>query len=252
MSIQLVKANRFVLNRRADTYWPDKFNTDQIADLLTWRDGIQDAEWKREAEMWRDALWLACESVDLPFNIETKKVCIQEFKVDFIDGRGPYTTPEKYADVTFINVTAPDLARWLAEQDQSPGELLKAWFKSQGVGRTAVEVIPPAPAAPPEAVVMPSPAVPAVAESWHIKKPERAHGYTWELYSVLKDAHDAGKPRPKARDVLDSWAECKPIDILEVTRVAFKCKNSNGSVKSVSIDSLRTAIDRMTTPDNAR
>ena len=136
MSIQLVKANRFVLNRRADTDWPDKFNTDQIADLLTWRDGIQDAVWKREAEMWRDALWLACESGDLPFTTETKNICIQELKVDFIDGRGPYITPEKHADVTFINVTAPDLARWLAEQDQSPGELLKAWFKARFHTRT--------------------------------------------------------------------------------------------------------------------
>lgn len=91
-----------------------------------------------------------------------------------------------------------------------------------------------------------APTAPAVAESWHLKKPERAHGYTWELYSVLKAARDAGKPRPTARDVLDSWAASKPPNILEVMTDEFKYQDSSGDVKPTSIKALRKAIDRMT------
>ena len=144
-------------------------------------------------------------------------------------------------------VSATDLERWMTEQDEQPSKMLAAWFKAQGVGRTAMEVVaPPAPAAPPEAVLRPSPAVPAVAESWHIKEPERAHGYTLELYRVLKAAHDAGQPRPKARDVLDSWAASKPHNILEVMADGFKYMDSNGDPKLVDLNGLRTAINRMT------
>lgn len=104
---------------------------------------------------------------------------------------------------------------------------------------------PPEPAAQPEAVLMPSPAAPAVAESWHIKEPERFHGYILELYRVLKAAHDAGKPRPTARDVLDSWTASKPPNILEVMTDEFKYLDSSGSTKTVGLKALRKAIDRM-------
>lgn len=176
----------------------------------------------------------------------------------FVDPFGWPAEPQE-GDTLIMN---PRVPTWLELQEQHQRELerKRQWdietarlaaraaeeerMKVQAEQTTAATE--PAPAAPPEAVLRPSPAVPAVAESWHIKEPERAHGYTLELYRVLKAAHDAGQPRPKARDVLDSWAASKPHNILEVMADGFKYMDSNGDPKLVDLNGLRTAINRMT------
>lgn len=92
----------------------------------------------------------------------------------------------------------------------------------------------------------PAPAVPVAAESWHLKEPERERGYNYELYRILKAAHDAGKPCPKARDVLDSWGANRPPNISEVMPDGFKYLDPKGNTKAADLELLRKTIDRMT------
>lgn len=237
MSIQLARAN-FALGKPTTTPWLETITPRQIAMLLTWTgDTTKNKEQKRDYYLWIDVIEAACQRGEL-----ASTAVIERRPALFDLAYGPYRddAPE-YREVTsYHNIKPQDAARWLEGQGQPPGELLEAWFTSQGVGVTA-------PATQPEAVLMPSPAVPAAAESWHIKEPERARGYTWELYRVLKAAHDAGQPRPKARDVLDSWAASKPPNILEVMTDEFKCLDSSGKLKLTSIEALKKAIVRMTT-----
>jgi hypothetical protein len=49
------------------------------------------------------------------------------------------------------------------------------------------------------------------AQVWSLKTSiARAPGYRWPLYQILKAAHIAGQPCPKARNVLDAWAVNPP------------------------------------------
>ena len=241
MSMQLARVNR-ALNKPDGTPWPETFTVKQIAYFATWRsDNEPRPDWSARAAPLFDFLHIACERGELEHTTTTERVLAPITRPRLLNTGKPRPTIE----VIRHHIAAAPLARWLEAQDVQPGELLQAWFKSQGVGVAAVEAEAPAPAARPEAVLRPSPAAPAAAESWHIKQPERAHGYNLELYRVLKAAHDAGQPRPTARDVLDSWTASKPPNILEVMTDEFKYLDSSGSTKTVGLKALRKAIDRM-------
>lgn len=243
MSIQLARAN-FALGKPTATPWFETITPHQITQLLTWTgDTTKKKEQRRDYSLWINVIEAACQRGELASTAvtETKKDVFASIWAAY----DAYDAGPQYREVTSYHIKPQDAARWLEGQGQPPGELLEAWFKSQGVGVAAV--VQPAPSAQPEAVFMPSPAVPAAAESWHIKQPERTHGYNLELYRVLKAAHDAGKPRPNARDVLDSWAASKPPNILEVMTDEFKCLDSSGKLKLTSIEALKKAIVRMTT-----
>lgn len=259
MSIQLARVN-LATRKPAGTPWPKTFTEKQTAYFATWRsDNEPSPDWSARAAPVFDALRLDCQRGELEHTTTTERVPDPNWQgrprmvktgIQTSEPTRQRTYPSNTRppqpptiEVTRYNIAAAPLARWLEAQDVQPGELLQAWFKSQGVGVAAVEVAPPAPAAQPEAVLMPSP---AVTESWPLEYPAKIYGYTLELYRVLKAAHDAGKPRPTARDVLDSWAASKPPNILEVMTDEFKYQDSNGDVKPTSIKALRTAIGRMT------
>ena len=81
--------------------------------------------------------------------------------------------------------------------------------------------------------------------SWTLKKPQRFQGYSKPLYDLLKAAHIAGQPCPKARDVLDKWKENPPPDVATVTDNGLKYYDAKGNTKPADLEAIRKAIDRM-------
>ena len=91
------------------------------------------------------------------------------------------------------------------------------------------------------ALVEPAPAQPG----WSIKTSiERAPGYRSELIQVLKAAHIAGKPCPKARDVLDTWKANPPID-LQVMPEGVKYNDGLGNLKEADLKAIGQAIKNL-------
>ncbi|MFZ2387384.1 MAG: hypothetical protein WAW69_06220 [Polaromonas sp.] len=77
---------------------------------------------------------------------------------------------------------------------------------------------------------------------WSLKSSlERAPGYRWPLYQVLKAAHIAGKPRPKARDVLNIW-ELKPPPDVQVMPDGVKYNDGLGNPKEANLKAIQQAI----------
>lgn len=81
--------------------------------------------------------------------------------------------------------------------------------------------------------------------NWTLIKPQRFPGYSKPLYDLLKAAHTAGQPCPKARDVLDKWKENPPPDVATVTDNGLKYYGANGNTKPADLEAIRKAIDRM-------
>ena len=166
MSIQLVRVNEG-LRQPLSTPWPETFTPHVIACLLTWTgdpakialtgDIAKYEAWKREVIFFRRWIEDACQRGELDYiaATESRMVSPETFVPPRLsmasghfqpDGKG-YMVPAKYLDFTTRHIAAAPLAHWLESQDHPPGELLKAWFKAQGVDRTAVDVVaPPAPA----------------------------------------------------------------------------------------------------------
>ena len=81
--------------------------------------------------------------------------------------------------------------------------------------------------------------------NWTLKKPQRFQGYSKPLYDLLKAAHIAGQPSPKAREVLDKWKGNPPPDVATVTDNGLKYYDAKGNTKPADLDAIRKAIDRM-------
>lgn len=63
------------------------------------------------------------------------------------------------------------------------------------------------------------PAPLTTAPAWSlITPPERMPGYRWPLYQFLSEAHDAGKPCPKAQEVLDAWKLNPPSGVAVIKK----------------------------------
>ncbi len=69
----------------------------------------------------------------------------------------------------------------------------------------------------------------------------RAPGYRWPLYRFLKDAHAAGKPCPKAREVLEGWKSNTPPE-LEVMTDGVKYSDAVGNTKEADLKAIQQAI----------
>lgn len=85
-------------------------------------------------------------------------------------------------------------------------------------------------------------------QGWTLTKPKRPQGYGAPLYSLLRAAHTAGEPCPKARDVLEAWKRGLPSEVYEVMKDGLKYFDANGDLKTADRDAIRKAIDRMTRP----
>jgi hypothetical protein len=82
--------------------------------------------------------------------------------------------------------------------------------------------------------------------NWMLQEPQRHQGYSWPLYQVLKEAHAAGQPRPKARDVLEAFKERKPPEIVQVNHDGISYYDSKGNAKAADLAAISEAIRRMT------
>lgn len=83
---------------------------------------------------------------------------------------------------------------------------------------------------------------------WKLKTSiERAPGYRWPLYQVLKAAHMAGQPCPKARDVLTTWTVRPPPDV-QVMPDGVKYNDGLGNPKEANLKAIQQAIKGLLKP----
>lgn len=108
----------------------------------------------------------------------------------------------------------------------------------------------PTPAPAPAIGEPPAPPVVAASASdgasWAVVKPQRLQGYGRPLYDFLKAAHAAGRPIPKARDVLEAWREKAPPEVAKVLADSLDHYNAKGDTKAADLEAIRKAIGRMT------
>lgn len=127
------------------------------------------------------------------------------------------------------------------------------WLDAKGVGyRWAPEHNSLATVAVPREQVDPHPettflelghAAPHVAH-WSLKSIQRAPGYRWPLYQVLKAALIAGRPIPKPRDVLAIWKLSPPPDV-QVMPDGVKYNDGTGSPKEANLKAIQQAIKNL-------
>lgn len=86
----------------------------------------------------------------------------------------------------------------------------------------------------------------AVAPDWHVFEPKRDRGYNWPLYRFLAKAHEEGRSRPRARDVVESWLGNKPPEIAKVLSDGFDYYDRKGNAMPASMAALQKSIDRLT------
>lgn len=94
--------------------------------------------------------------------------------------------------------------------------------------------------------VINAPAPLTTAPAWSlITSPARTPGYRWALYRFLQAEHVAGKPCPKAQDVLDAWKLNPPLDmaVVQVGRFsALEYQLDHGSKKKADLKAVQAAI----------
>jgi predicted RNase H-like HicB family nuclease len=82
--------------------------------------------------------------------------------------------------------------------------------------------------------------------SWTLIKPKRFQGYGKPLHDLLRAAQIDGKPCPTARDVLDTWQDKMPPEVMEVMTGGLKYYDAKGDAKHADLNAIRKAIGRMT------
>lgn len=75
---------------------------------------------------------------------------------------------------------------------------------------------------------------------------ERAPGYRWPLYQLLKTAHAAGGSCPKPREVLEIWKFNPPLDI-EVMTDGVKYNDGLGNQREANLKAIGQAIKGLLT-----
>lgn len=81
--------------------------------------------------------------------------------------------------------------------------------------------------------------------NWPLVKPQRFPGYRKPLYDLLKAAQIDGKPCPTARNVLDTWRDKMPPEVMEVMTDGLKYYDAKGDAKPADLNAIRKAIGRM-------
>jgi hypothetical protein len=83
--------------------------------------------------------------------------------------------------------------------------------------------------------------------TWTLTKPKRFQGYTEPLYQLLETAHVAGRSRPTARDVLQTWETKRPSQIAKVILGdSLDYYLASGETKSANLKAISAAITAMT------
>lgn len=81
---------------------------------------------------------------------------------------------------------------------------------------------------------------------WHLNRPKRFQGYGLPLYTFLQAAHQAGKSRPTAADVVVEWTRSRPTGILRVKRDSLDFLDSAGNEKAADLRAITKTIGRLT------
>lgn len=98
-------------------------------------------------------------------------------------------------------------------------------------------------AAPAEPVLPPEPA--RKSPGWTLTKPKKLQGINMPVYKVLLAAHQAGRARPTARDVLDEFGKKMPAEVAKVLPDGLDYYDSKGGTKGIDLDAIRNCIGRM-------
>jgi len=87
---------------------------------------------------------------------------------------------------------------------------------------------------------------PDTAPAWSlVTSLARTPGYRWPLYRYLQAAHVAGKPCPKAQDVLDAWKLKPPagLRVIEISgRDELEYTLDHGGLKTADLKAIQSAI----------
>ena len=127
-------------------------------------------------------------------------------------------------------------------------------FKETDTQTQAAQALPAAPEAVPVVPVPGSELTPVttgdiahVPTTWTLRKPKRFQGYTEPLYLLLGKAHSEGKPRPRAREVLQAWAANLPAQIAKVIEgESLDYYLEKGGTKTANLRAIAAAITEMT------
>lgn len=168
-----------------------------------------------------------------PGNAEKTAQALQKIVKAFDAGELGGFIPRAHRHILFTDLTVwPDCPPMAAD---SP---LRYW-------------VPYAPEDAPQSAA-PAPVVAVSASSapaWIVRKPQRYGGYAAPLHRLLADAHRAGQPRPKARDVLEAWRLQTPAEIAQVLPSEVSYYDAKGVIKTADTAAVQKAIDRLTKPD---
>lgn len=81
-----------------------------------------------------------------------------------------------------------------------------------------------------------------VAE-WTVRRPQRFGGYTLPLHRFLAAAHQDGKPRPTARDVLEAWRNSTPPKLQQCCRTGSTITTPAATQKQPTLKHYARQLD---------
>lgn len=82
--------------------------------------------------------------------------------------------------------------------------------------------------------------------AWNLRRPNRMDTLQAMIYRVIKTAHDAGRPRPRARELMDEIAAAKPSDFIQIIGGDLEYYDSGGNSKIATAQAIEKRIDRIT------
>lgn len=145
----------------------------------------------------------------------------------------------QYIQVMKFTYVFGDMYQFDADAIRAIDEWSERQYPPVATPLPAIASKPPAPAIEPAAEQ-------AQAPIWHLATPDRFPGYRLALYRLLKAAHDAGKPRPTAREVLDAWKLNRPEDVASVWSRGITYRTGTGATKTADTKAIQAAIENLT------
>jgi hypothetical protein len=218
-------------------------------------------EMEADYEFWTKAeYWTFAEAIALLLGKEPKKIALwlveaRKKGTPFAQRYGRLEELAKRASAMASARLQPQAvlawAKSTGAVEEIPAGLLPVLNRPAPTSTPTPQAAPLAPASPPPPVLIPprelQPPVGVAPEpNWMLQEPQRHQGYSWPLYQVLKEAHAAGQPRPKARDVLEAFKERKPPEIVQVNHDGISYYDSKGNAKAADLAAISEAIRRMT------
>lgn len=82
--------------------------------------------------------------------------------------------------------------------------------------------------------------------AWDLRRPNRMDTLQAMIYRVIKTAHDAGRPKPRAREVMDEIAAAKPSDFIQIIGGDLEYYDSDGNSKTATAQAIEKRIGRLT------